>query len=852
MIVQLTDAGAALLNANAGPIQLSVAKLGSASGYVPAGSDTNIHGAVVYTGVPSQFFVVNANIVKYSVYLDFDLGPLTFGELGLFTDTNVLFALAANDVLLNKIPISAGVTGNSMRLDVYLSMVGQNYEMWLDYPDTANPFQLAVLGSVDQLPPPKNAVPNAYIITGKGPGQSSFIAYTDRTGLWNFDAYAYANQATATVVGFDSQSVTIALADYLPGMNPQYPGEIIAEFSTGALFGICRYVSTRVIGATTVTFGFDNPLMATPIIGDKVNILARQALSTTIGNLPIATSTVLGAVIVGPTLTITADGLLDVAPTAFPVTSVNTMTGAVELTATDIPGFATVATTGNYNDLLNKPAAYILPIATALVLGGVKAPGNTHLTIAGDGTIDLGFNPVKTVNTVAPDANGNVAVVFNTIGLVAPAKIAAATDLNTMQTTGLFFVLDADSPSLLNGPGLASGRLGAIIEIEPFTTTATGGDVIQRWTEADAMYFRKFSKTGATWTPWVAVATSGSLPIATTTATGVVSVGTGLNVSIAGVLTSRIQTVNGKSDQNTVLVATDVGAIPIAQRGVAGGVATLDLTSATPAPATDPYTYGRLPFYQNTLGTLQDAGSWDAAANHVIQSHSTILTSDTNTALVINGQHKIDISYGGNGVAGLTVPDYQTVAAEGMMYVVSVAGTTPLDGVTSWAVGDIAVVLNGSWKKIPAGTLSVSSFNTRTGAVTLTTADITAASGATLANVAAAKYYDVPGGSAGPVTSSQVLLQHVSVRAITFPANFAGSQAYAAVPPTASTTLTVTVGVTVVGTITIAAGVHSATFASTGGTAVAMTANQVLMVTAPASADVTLASLSFTFLGLAT
>jgi hypothetical protein len=44
------------------------------------------------------------------------------------------------------------------------------------------------------------------------------------------------------------------------------------------------------------------------------------------------------------------------------------------------PTFATVATSGNYNDLSNTPAAYSLPTASATVLGGIKVGSN--LTIA--------------------------------------------------------------------------------------------------------------------------------------------------------------------------------------------------------------------------------------------------------------------------------------------------------------------------------------------------------------------------------------------------------------------------------------------------------------------------------------
>jgi hypothetical protein len=56
----------------------------------------------------------------------------------------------------------------------------------------------------------------------------------------------------------------------------------------------------------------------------------------------------------------------------------------------DKPSFSTVATTGSYNDLLNKPiipSAYSLPIASKTTLGGVKI-GN-GINLGSDGTISV-------------------------------------------------------------------------------------------------------------------------------------------------------------------------------------------------------------------------------------------------------------------------------------------------------------------------------------------------------------------------------------------------------------------------------------------------------------------------------
>jgi len=695
MRVVLTTAGQALLEANQGPVTVDSYKLGSAFGYIPEPADTNIHGTLIFSGVPSSPLLVNANVVKYSIFLDYNLGPFNFGEVGLFVGTT-LFALATGDELIPKIPISSGATGNAIRIDEYLSVVETNYEMWLDLIPSNNEFQMAILASPDQLPPSATAVPNAYIISGASAQQSAFEAYTDRNGLWNFDAYQYANQAVATIVSSTAQSVTINLSDYLDSFSPAYFGQIILQFNTGALYSICRYVLSVVKSGSTATLNFQSPIMQQPVAGDTFVIFGRQALSTTIPNIPIASHTQLGAVVIGDTLTVDITGLIDVDPTAFPVVSVNGKTGAVDLTATDITGLATVAITGQYSDLIGAPPAFTLPIATTTVLGGVKAPADSNITIAGDGTIDLGFSPVKSVNSVTPDANGNVALPsISTIGLVDPTQVASGTDMNTLQTAGLFFILDADVASLTNYPATTDG---GTLDIEPLTTTASGGDVIQRLMTSTTQFFRRYNSAGASWSIWVQMTTSGTLPITSTTQLGVMQVGAGLSVT-NGTVSTVIQSINGKSDQATVLTASDVGAVPVSEVGEPGGVASLTPVAVS-NPPTDPYNYGRLRFYQNTLGSWWNAGLWDASTNHVSQTGGNPSIFDTNTALLDSGMQTIDISYNSSGAPGTVFPDYQTVSAEGMVYRCTNAGTTSLDGTAQWDVDDLAVVVAGKWIKI--------------------------------------------------------------------------------------------------------------------------------------------------------
>jgi hypothetical protein len=64
------------------------------------------------------------------------------------------------------------------------------------------------------------------------------------------------------------------------------------------------------------------------------------------------------------------------------VTAVNGQTGNVTLNASNLTGFATVAVSGSYTDLTNKPSPYSLPVATTSAIGGVMV--NTTAGAAGN------------------------------------------------------------------------------------------------------------------------------------------------------------------------------------------------------------------------------------------------------------------------------------------------------------------------------------------------------------------------------------------------------------------------------------------------------------------------------------
>lgn len=98
--------------------------------------------------------------------------------------------------------------------------------------------------------------------------------------------------------------------------------------------------------------------------------------------------------------------------------------------------------------------------------------------------------------------------------------------------------------------------------------------------------------------------------------------------------------------------------------------------------------------------------------------------------------------------------------------------------------------------------------------------------------------------------ANAILVRIPIVRAVVFPANFAGSYGSASVAATGSTVFTIRKNGTSVGTATFGAAATTCTFASSGGAEVSFAAGDIFSITAPASPDATLADVGFGITGL--
>ena len=185
---------------------------------------------------------------------------------------------------------------------------------------------------------------------------------------------------------------------------------------------------------------------------------------------------------------------------------------------------------------------------------------------------------------------------------------------------------------------------------------------------------------------WSGGGGGGSTPDATTTTKG--------KLKLAGDLagTADLPTVPNKLDKNTAIVGATKTKITYDTNGLVTAGA-----DATTADINDTTT--------RRYVTDTQISTWNAMIGGSI--FQSVWNASTNSPSLSSG-----------------------VGTKGYYYIVNVDGTTNLDGINDWKIGDWAIFDGTVWRKVD-NTDAISSFNGRTGAITLLDTDVTSALGFT-------------------------------------------------------------------------------------------------------------------------
>lgn len=180
------------------------------------------------------------------------------------------------------------------------------------------------------------------------------------------------------------------------------------------------------------------------------------------------------------------------AAAAAPVQSVAGRTGAVTISASDVSGLASVATSGSYADLTNTPtipSAYTLPTASASTLGGVRI--GSGISIDGSGVISAsgsGYTlPAATTSTLGGVIVGSgLSVLSGTISanVTSVAGRTGAVTIASGDVSGLAAIATSGSASDIGTGTLPAARLpatavtagsyGSASSVATFTVDAAG------------------------------------------------------------------------------------------------------------------------------------------------------------------------------------------------------------------------------------------------------------------------------------------------------------------------------------------------------------------------------------------
>lgn len=171
-----------------------------------------------------------------------------------------------------------------------------------------------------------------------------------------------------------------------------YVDEQIANVSSGGTIDLSNYATKQYVdekvassgGGTAESIAWDKvtgkPTFATVATSGSYNDLTDKPTIPQAYTLPEASSTTLGGVKVGSGLSIT-NGVLSATGSA--------VADSIDWSKVqNKPSFASVATSGDYNDLTNKPTIpqeYTLPAASKSALGGIKV--GSGLSITSDGVL---------------------------------------------------------------------------------------------------------------------------------------------------------------------------------------------------------------------------------------------------------------------------------------------------------------------------------------------------------------------------------------------------------------------------------------------------------------------------------
>ena len=253
--LQITTGGlTAAASASPGGPYINIAQFRIGSGYNytpdPAGGETNLHGTLLYTGVPTSYSVLNGNTCDIVLQMDPTIGPFNFGELAvdIWNGTSfVMFASCAWTTLQEKLNAVGNQAGSIWR--IHARMVLQQLPNICSVTITNTMTILEVSTWTALVPPisqPSGA--NAVIVHEQNSMGESVFVTRDGDHNWLVEGYTKLLAGNITSDVGASATTTSVTDSSISGITLTTPSnaKYIAKFSDGSIRNIATQAGSTI------------------------------------------------------------------------------------------------------------------------------------------------------------------------------------------------------------------------------------------------------------------------------------------------------------------------------------------------------------------------------------------------------------------------------------------------------------------------------------------------------------------------------------------------------------------------------------------------------------------------------
>lgn len=215
-------------------------------------SATDIYGVIPAAPVDMPLIgyrKVSEDTVEYNARMPATIGSFDYGNIGIYTDTGVLFAIAVLDAPVHKEIIGPGTAGNVIEYIVRLTFGGASVIVDFEVNPVTNTNFLEV-ASVDNLPTPSAADANAYLVNGTSANPigltdngDATLAFKKDEKYWNFEKYSVRIHQGAVT----TSTITSLTSAGLPQFE-YAAGRFLIQFTSGAHEGVVRAINSLPAG----------------------------------------------------------------------------------------------------------------------------------------------------------------------------------------------------------------------------------------------------------------------------------------------------------------------------------------------------------------------------------------------------------------------------------------------------------------------------------------------------------------------------------------------------------------------------------------------------------------------------